>query len=515
MAPPPPAEDDPDALDLPLEPAEPAGTAADRDPGLAGRVRPRAALGPGGDGRRRWSAAAADAGDRRGSGLPRPAGPADPGADRGIAGHPGLRPAAPGAGRGRHRRRRRCPVIRIRRSRPGGRRPRCVARSTSWSAGWPPGPVRRTPRCTRSCAGRCPAGIRRRRPGRAGGPPRSPAQPAVSSWPVRDWLSRWPVPSRSRPRPRMPGGQEQVPAQLGLGEQAEQADVEDGPGADQHPAGAQDRQHRDQQRGQPSGRWLIGSIIVRPSTIRAPPPTATPSTEYIAARMSPSGSGIARSSRYTCQPVVDTSPVPDPSPSGRRGPPGQQQLPDADGAGDQQDGGRDGIGPRGMMRRRRRAGEPFRRCRSSRRPAVPSVPHLLCVTGVGANSARPRMGKAWRIAGGPLSANHRRRQERTSGRAAASGQPASREWCSTAASCSSRALCSCRVVVAEQQFTARRQDGADHGCGSAAVTTVGGGECSWTGQNSGHCRPPIVGHRRRWRYVTHRSRPSFPLTGTA
>jgi hypothetical protein len=28
--------------------------------------------------------------------------------------------------------------------------------------------------------------------------------------------------------------------------------------------------------------------------------------------MSPSGSGIARNSRYTCQPVFDTSPVPEP-----------------------------------------------------------------------------------------------------------------------------------------------------------------------------------------------------------
>jgi hypothetical protein len=72
-----------------------------------------------------------------------------------------------------------------------------------------------------------------------------------------------------------------------------------------------------------------------------------------------------------------------------------------------------------------------------------------------------------------------------------------------------------RVMVAEQQLTTRWQDGADHCCGSAAVTTVGGGECSWTGQNSGHCRPPIVGHRMRWRYVTHRSRPSCPFTGNA
>jgi hypothetical protein len=55
------------------------------------------------------------------------------------------------------------------------------------------------------------------------------------------------------------------------------------------------------------------------------------------------------------------------------------------------------------------------------------------------------------------------------------------------------------MVIAEQQFTARWQDGADHRCSSAAVATVGGGECSWTGQNSGHCRPPIVGHRTRWR----------------
>jgi hypothetical protein len=61
-----------------------------------------------------------------------------------------------------------------------------------------------------------------------------------------------------------------------------------------------------------------------------------------------------------------------------------------------------------------------------------------------------------------------------------------------------------RVVIAKKQLTARRQDCADHSCGSAAITTVGGGECSWTGQSSGHCRPPIVGHRRRWRYVTHR-----------
>ena len=52
-------------------------------------------------------------------------------------------------------------------------------------------------------------------------------------------------------QPEETGGQEQVPAQLRLREQAEQADVEDRPGADQHPAGAEDRQHRDQQGGQP------------------------------------------------------------------------------------------------------------------------------------------------------------------------------------------------------------------------------------------------------------------------
>src|SRR5664279_103760 len=71
-----------------------------------------------------------------------------------------------------------------------------------------------------------------------------------------------------------------------------------------------------------------------------------------------------------------------------------------------------------------------------------------------------------------------------------------------------------RVVPAEEKFTAGRQDGADHCCGSAAVTTVGGGECSWTGQNSAHCRPPIVGHRRRWRCVTHRSRPRIGVHGS-
>lgn len=72
-----------------------------------------------------------------------------------------------------------------------------------------------------------------------------------------------------------------------------------------------------------------------------------------------------------------------------------------------------------------------------------------------------------------------------------------------------------RMVVAEEQFTTRWQHSADHGCSSAAVTTVGGGECSWTGQNSGHYRPPIVGHRMRWRFVTHRARHSFPFTGDA
>ena len=71
------------------------------------------------------------------------------------------------------------------------------------------------------------------------------------------------------------------------------------------------------------------------------------------------------------------------------------------------------------------------------------------------------------------------------------------------------------VVVAEQQFATRGQDCANPRGRAATIATVGGGECSWTGKSVGHCRPPIVGHRMRWRYVTHRSRPSCPFTGTA
>ena len=98
MAPPPPAEDDPDALDLTAGTRRTGATESieilDSQAEFAhvlhsGRARDR----------RRWCGRRAVAPvDRRGSGLPRPAGPAHPGADRRAAGHPGFRPAAPGAG---------------------------------------------------------------------------------------------------------------------------------------------------------------------------------------------------------------------------------------------------------------------------------------------------------------------------------------------------------------------------------------------------------------------------------
>ena len=66
--------------------------------GVAGRVRPRPALRPGATARWRTPQQPLT---RRRPGLPRAAGAADPGADRCVAGQPGLGPAPPGAGRGR------------------------------------------------------------------------------------------------------------------------------------------------------------------------------------------------------------------------------------------------------------------------------------------------------------------------------------------------------------------------------------------------------------------------------